>query len=65
MTEVEPEGCSCCHRWLPPLVTFGVVVFCHDCQPADPDAYHEALLAGPWPPPILAGDWECPHLPPA
>lgn len=58
----EPEGCSCCHRWLPPSVTFGVVVFCADCRPPDVDVYHEDLITGPWPPPILAMEWVCPHL---
>jgi hypothetical protein len=59
---LDPEGCTCCHQWQPPSVTIGVVVFCHDCRPDDVDAYHEALITGPWPPAVLAEGWECPHL---
>jgi hypothetical protein len=62
MTWPEPEGCSCCHRWLPPSVILGIVVFCDDCRPADVDGYHEDLLTGLWPPPVLAEGWECPHV---
>lgn len=36
-----------------------MLVFCDDCRPEDVDAYHEKLITGPWPPPVLTGDWEC------
>jgi hypothetical protein len=56
------EPCSCCGLVLPMALWIGGEIrFCWACRPADPDAYHEALIVGAWPPPILAPGWACPH----
>jgi hypothetical protein len=56
------EKCSCCGRMVHPAATIGTaLVFCLECRPDDLAAYQEDLITGPWPPPILAPGWRCPH----
>jgi hypothetical protein len=62
MSWPTPEVCTCCRREAPCPLSIGTVIsLCADCRPEDLNAYHEAVIVGPWPPPVTAAAWVCPH----